>query len=150
MDKNITPKVGVGVIVFRDFNGKPHIMMHQRKGNHAEGYWGTGGGHLEIGESMQVGALRELREEAGEDLIVGDVKLIGIVNFTEMKPQHFVDITFSATWVSGEPTNNSPEEPTECRPRRVPKPCSLLCASPRRARCCEKASSTCSRPTWVR
>ncbi|HXH27037.1 MAG TPA: NUDIX domain-containing protein [Candidatus Acidoferrum sp.] len=113
MDKNITPKVGVGVIVFRDIDGKPHVMMHQRRGEHAEGYWGTGGGHLEVGESLQAGALRELREEAGEDLAVGDVKLIGIVNFTEMKPKHFVDITFSCAWVSGEPTNSSPEETTD-------------------------------------
>jgi 8-oxo-dGTP pyrophosphatase MutT (NUDIX family) len=44
--------------------------FYVRKGSHAANYWGTGGGHLELGESLLEGALRELSEEAGEQLKV--------------------------------------------------------------------------------
>ena len=107
------PKVGVGIIVIKDISGKPYTMLHQRKGEHAEGYWGSGGGHLELGESLKEGALRELREEAGEALVVSDVQFLGVMNFTEMQPKHYVDISFVAKWVSGEPTNSAPEETTD-------------------------------------
>jgi len=107
------PKVGVGVIVIKDVDGRQYIMLHQRKGEHGQGYWGGGGGHLELGESLKEGALREMREEAGPDLQVDDVRFLGVMNFTEMQPKHYVDITFVARYVSGEPTNNAPEETTD-------------------------------------
>lgn len=59
------PKVGVGVLVLRKEHGKTMVMLHQRKGSLGADYWGSGGGHLELGESLQAGALRELSEEAG-------------------------------------------------------------------------------------
>lgn len=107
------PKVGVGVIVIKDIDGKQYIMLHQRKGEHAEGYWGSGGGHLELGESLKAGALRELREEAGPDLVVDNVHFLGVMNFTQMQPKHYVDVSFAARYVSGEPINSAPEETTE-------------------------------------
>lgn len=107
------PRVGVGIIVLKKVDGKQYIMLHQRKGTLGPGYWGSGGGHLELGESLMEGALRELREEAGEDLVVDDVQFMGVMNFTEMQPKHFVDVSFVARWVSGEPTNNAPRETTD-------------------------------------
>jgi 8-oxo-dGTP diphosphatase len=107
------PKVGVGVIVLKSENGQKFVMLHQRKGEHGEGYWGSGGGHLELGESLKEGALRELREEAGEELKVGNVKFLGVMNFTQFNPKHYVDISFVADWVSGEPTNSAPDETTD-------------------------------------
>jgi 8-oxo-dGTP diphosphatase len=107
------PKVGVGVIVIKNLGGKQYIMLHQRKGSLGKNYWGSGGGHLELGESLQAGALRELAEEAGKDVVVTNVKFLGIMNFTEMQPKHYVDISFLAEWVSGEPTNSSQRETTE-------------------------------------
>lgn len=107
------PKVGVGIIVTKNENGKRYIMLHQRKGSLGKDYWGSGGGHLELGESLKDGALRELSEEAGEAVTVNNVKFLGVVNFTEMQPKHYVDVSFSADWISGEPTNNSPQETTE-------------------------------------
>lgn len=107
------PKVGVGIIVIKNENDKRYVMLHQRKGNLGKNYWGSGGGHLELGESLQDGALRELSEEAGEAVTVDNVKFLGVVNFTEMQPKHYVDVSFSAEWVSGEPTNNSPQETTD-------------------------------------
>lgn len=109
------PRVGVGIIVIKKQGKKSFVMLHQRKGNRGLGknYWGSGGGHLELGESLKDGALRELSEEAGEAVIVDNVRFLGVVNFTEMQPKHYVDISFMADWVSGEPINNSPKETTD-------------------------------------
>jgi ADP-ribose pyrophosphatase YjhB (NUDIX family) len=46
------PKVGVGIIVIKKENGKSYVMLHQRKGSLGKNYWGSGGGHLELGESL--------------------------------------------------------------------------------------------------
>jgi len=78
-------------------------MLHQRKGSHGPGYWGSGGGHLELGESLM----------GGETLVVDNVRFLGVMNFTQFKPKHYVDISFVADWVSGEPTNAAPEETTD-------------------------------------
>jgi 8-oxo-dGTP diphosphatase len=59
------------------------------------------------------GALRELKEEAGESLVVNNVRFLGVMNFTEMKPKHYVDVSFVADWVSGEPINGEPEATTD-------------------------------------
>jgi 8-oxo-dGTP diphosphatase len=110
--KPLYPRVGVGVIVFKRQDNKTYIMLHQRKGSLGKNYWGSGGGHLEMGESLQAGALRELQEEAG-DVVVENVRFMGVMNFTAMPPKHYVDVSFVADWVSGEPTNNSPRETTD-------------------------------------
>lgn len=112
MDKTY-PQAGVGVIVIKKEDGKEYVMLHQRKGSHGPGYWGSGGGHLELGESLMGGALRELKEEGGEALVVDNVRFLGVMNFTQFKPKHYVDISFVADWVSGEPTNSAPEETTD-------------------------------------
>ena len=107
------PKVGVGMIVLRTMNGKKHVMLHQRKSTLGNNYWGSGGGHLELGESLKAGALRELREEAGAQVKVINVRFLGVKNFVDFEPKHYVDISFVADWYDGEPTNNSPEETTD-------------------------------------
>jgi 8-oxo-dGTP diphosphatase len=107
------PKVGVGVIVIKEVEGKHYVMLHRRKREHGRGYWGSGGGHLELGESLKEGALRELSEEAGSEIKIDDVRFLGVMNFTQMRPKHYVDISFVARYVSGEPTNSAPEETTE-------------------------------------
>lgn len=107
------PKVGVGILVIKEVDGKKFVMLHQRKSDHGKGYWGSGGGHLELGESLKEGALRELREEAGPQLKVTHVQFLGVINFTEFMPKHYIDVSFSAEWVEGEPINNSPRETSE-------------------------------------
>jgi len=55
------PKVGVGVAVIQ--NGK--ALLGKRKGSHGAGEWSFAGGHLELGESIEACACRELAEETG-------------------------------------------------------------------------------------
>ena len=58
---------------------------------------------------MRDAALRELKEEAGEGLVVRNMRFLGVMNFTQLKPKHYVDVSFAADWVSGEPMNGDPE-----------------------------------------
>ncbi len=52
------PKVGIGVIIIRN-DGK--ILIGKRKGSHAP-YWSIPGGHLDLGESFEQAAIREIYE----------------------------------------------------------------------------------------
>jgi len=60
---------GAGVIVFRD----GYILLQKRKDN---GCWGIHGGCVELGESVEDAAKRELYEETG--LKVRTMKLYGV------------------------------------------------------------------------
>lgn len=57
----IRPLIGVGVAVIRD--GK--VLLGKRKGAHGVGDWSFPGGHLELHESVEDCARRELEEETG-------------------------------------------------------------------------------------
>jgi len=59
------------------------------------------------------GALRELKEEGGDSPKIDNVRFLGVMNFTQFKPSHYVDISFIADWVAGEPENCAPEETTD-------------------------------------
>jgi 8-oxo-dGTP diphosphatase len=101
------PKVGVGIIVLKN---KTQVLMHRRKGSHGGGYWGTGGGHLELGESLLKGALREFHEEAGRSIVISQPKFLAVSNFTELYPKHYVDVSFVADWISGEADESGQNE----------------------------------------
>lgn len=58
---NKKPLIGVGVIVVKD--GK--VLLGKRKGAHGVGDWAFAGGHLELKESVEACAKRELEEETG-------------------------------------------------------------------------------------
>ncbi len=103
------PRVGVGIIVIKD---NTQILLHQRKKKFGNGYWGSGGGHLEQSESLLDGAMRELREEMGEEIQITSPRFIGVCNFTDIPPEHYVDVSFVADWISGEAINTVPDKNT--------------------------------------
>lgn len=97
------PKVGFGVMVFKD--GK--LLMCKRGGGHAGGVWGFPGGHLEWMETLEEGAKREAREEAGIE--IGNVRFLRFNNIRAYAPKHYADLTVVADWMSGVPTVLEPD-----------------------------------------
>jgi ADP-ribose pyrophosphatase YjhB (NUDIX family) len=64
------PVIGVGAVVF-DRSGR--VLLIRRRHEPLAGQWSLPGGRLELGESLEAGLRREIREEAGIDVDVGPV-----------------------------------------------------------------------------
>ena len=105
-----TPKIGVGVIIRRSWNGK--ILLGLRKNSHGAGQWSLPGGHMEIGESFLDVCRREVREETGIE--VQGIAQVGFTNdiFYE-DGLHYVTLFFAATDYIGTPDNKEPDK-TDC------------------------------------
>ncbi len=97
------PKVGVGVMIFKD--GK--VLMGKRKSSHGEGEYAWPGGHLEFMESISECVCREVKEETGIE--VTNIKFLRLLNMTNYG-KHYVDIAMVADWKSGEPEVREPEK----------------------------------------
>lgn len=98
------PKVGVGVMVFKD--GK--ILLGKRKGSHGEGEYAFPGGHLEHMESFEDCAKRETLEETG--VSVKNVRFQFLYNMKKYAPKHYVHIGLAADWEEGDPVVKEPEK----------------------------------------
>jgi 8-oxo-dGTP diphosphatase len=104
-DQNQT-KVGVGLFIVKGNS----ILLGRRKNAHGPGEYAGAGGHLEHLELFEDAALRELREEMGEDIQVRDLKLLSLTNLRKYRPKHYIDIGIIAEWVSGEPKVMEPDK----------------------------------------
>jgi 8-oxo-dGTP diphosphatase len=63
------PVVGVGAVIVAD----DRVVLIKRKYEPLAGQWSLPGGTLELGESLEAGVAREIREETGLDVEVGPV-----------------------------------------------------------------------------
>ena len=68
------PHIGVGTLLIRD----NQLLLIKRKYNPDAGFWSIPGGHLDLGERVEVAAEREAFEETGFKVKV--TKLAGIIN----------------------------------------------------------------------
>jgi 8-oxo-dGTP diphosphatase len=122
MERNNMPMVGLGVIII---NEKGQILIGKRKGTHAP-YYSIPGGKLETGETFEMGAIREVKEETG--LEIRDPKVIAVTNNLETYHEegiHFISITLLVTDYSGQV---KVMEPVKCEewlwadPENLPSP----------------------------
>jgi 8-oxo-dGTP diphosphatase len=96
------PLVGVGVVFLRE--GK--VFLARRQGSHGEATWGSAGGHLEMGESLEACARREALEELGVE--VGELRFLCVSNIVAYG-KHYVDIEFLGDIGSQEPRITEPD-----------------------------------------
>jgi 8-oxo-dGTP diphosphatase len=93
-----TPKLVVDVVI----PAEEGIYLIRRANEPFEGQWALPGGFLEVGETAEEAAVREIEEETG--LRVELTRLVGVYSEPERDPRgHNVSIAFLARVVSGEP-----------------------------------------------
>jgi 8-oxo-dGTP diphosphatase len=94
------PRVGVGAIVIRNGN----VLMVKRAAHPNRNMWAIPGGMLELGETLQAGAEREIFEETGLRIRAG--KPIYTYDFMERDTEdklrfHFVIVDMEADYLGG-------------------------------------------------
>ncbi len=96
------PRVAVGAIVFRE----GRVLLVKRGQPPSQGQWAIPGGRVELGETLQAAAEREINEETGLTIRAGDPTYTfdaiiyddaGRVRF------HYVIVDLLADYLGGEP-----------------------------------------------
>jgi 8-oxo-dGTP diphosphatase len=105
------PRIGVAVIVIRD--GQV-LIGRRRSTSHGDETWQFPGGHLEFGESIADGAVREVAEETGlEATVTGYGPYTNDVFVADGK--HYVTLFVLAAAADGIPQVMEPEKCAEWR-----------------------------------
>ncbi len=107
-----SPVVGVGGIILKDDS----ILLVRRGNPPHKGFWGVPGGCLELGEPLREGVAREVREECGIEVEVGELFDVFETFQKDAKGRmefHYVLVDFLANHVSGVPAAKSDAD--ECR-----------------------------------
>ena len=97
------PLVGVGVV----FRRGDSVFLAQRRGVLGGDTWGSAGGHLEFGESLEDCARREAREELG--LAVGELRFLCVANIVAYG-RHYLDVEFLGDIGQQEPRLLEPDK----------------------------------------
>ena len=100
------PRAGASLALFRD----NRVLLARRGAQAGHGLWSLPGGLIELGETADAAALREMQEELGvTGTITGLAGHLDIIEFSDKNiRQHYIVLTFAGRWVSGEP-QTSPE-----------------------------------------
>ncbi len=98
--------VGVGAVI-RDERGRVFLAQRGPLAKNERGLWEFPGGSVEFGEKLADALRREIYEEYGMDIVVGE--LLDVVDhILPDEGQHWVSPTFLCRWVSGEPEIREP------------------------------------------
>lgn len=99
------PLIGVGVFVFRGPPEAPEVLLVRRGKPPRQGRWSVPGGRQRLGETVRETAAREVLEETGCDVAVGD--LLDVVDSLTRDDggtlqYHYTLIDFGAEWRDGD------------------------------------------------
>ena len=106
-------------------NKEGKILVGKRKGSIAP-KWSIPGGHLELGETFEAGAVREVKEET--DLDIKDPQVIAVSNNLETyreEGKHYISVFLLSRIYEGELKNMEPNKCEEWRwvyPKELPQP----------------------------
>ena len=101
-EAEIRPRVGVGVVFVR----REEVFLALRRGTLGGGTWGSAGGHLEFGETLEDCARREAMEEFGVE--VADLRFLCVGNIIAYG-RHYLDVEFLGDIGEQEPRLMEPE-----------------------------------------
>lgn len=119
--------VGVGAIIVND----ARQLFLAKRGNEAKnerGSWEFPGGSVEFGETLAQALKREMREEYGVEIEVGELLDVADHILPE-EGQHWVSPTFICRIVSGQPEIAEPEKCAAIgwfSPAEIPEPLSVI------------------------
>lgn len=116
------PQVGIGVILV---NPQGQVLLGHRKNSHAP-YWSIPGGHLELGETFEACAIREVAEETGIRIV--NPKVISVSNnlatYAE-SGRHYISVILLAEGIDQAPRLMEPDKCEGwhwCAPASLPHP----------------------------
>lgn len=105
--------VGVGAVIV-DGQGRLFLARRGAKAKNERGLWEFPGGSVEFGETLAAAIRREMREEFGIEIEVGE--LLDVVDhILPDEDQHWVSPTYLCTIAAGEPTIREPGKCAEIR-----------------------------------
>lgn len=93
------PSIALDCVVF-DARGR--LLLIRRKNAPFQGQFALPGGFMELGETTEEGARRELREETGIE--AGPLRLVGVYSDPKRDPRrHTVSVVYLGDSLGGEP-----------------------------------------------
>lgn len=102
--------VGVGAVIV-DSQGRLFLAQRGPKAKNEVGLWEFPGGSVEFGERLADALRREIHEEYGIEILVGE--LLDVVDhLLPAEEQHWVSPTYLCRITAGEPTVREPEKCT--------------------------------------
>lgn len=100
MAKPKTPALTVDVVIKSEEDGMKVVLV-RRANEPFKGSWALPGGFVEVGESVEDAAVREVEEETG--LKVELVRLVGVYSDPERDPRgHNVSVAYLARGIAGD------------------------------------------------
>lgn len=92
------------------------IVLIKRKNDPYKGSWALPGGFVEYGETVESATLREVKEETGLEIELGDI--VGVYSDPERDPRgHTITICYLASILRGELNADTDAADVRCFPR---------------------------------